>query len=385
MANAFAKPNAIIDTVLGMLQGELVLTNLVWKDGMGDFAGKYNDTISIRIPTPTDANTRVLRGTGTARNLTVSDLTETTVDVKLTDDVYSLVVLTDEEKTLDIFDFAAQVLNRQVDAVSRKLEQGLADTITGAAYGSTHSAAVDGVYDSIIHARRQLNDAFVPRAGRYLVVGSAVEEALLLDDRFTRFDSTGDSTGSALREARVGRIAGQDIIVSDYIPHGEAYMFHQTAFVMVTRPPSAPMSGADRVAAVGSSNGVALRFLGDYDPSVTSDRSLVDTFVGYKSIVDPGTAGFVRGAKIQLIPASATITNQGAVTASAGANKTRQLGLVDSNGDIRTTDAVWTSADTAKATVGSGTGLVTGVAAGATTITAVVDGRTATWAITVGS
>lgn len=303
MANAFIKPNAIVDTVLGMLQGELVLTNLVWKDGLGDFAGRFNDTISIRIPNPTDANTRVLRGTGSARNLTVSDLTETTVDVKLTDDVYNLVVLTDEEKTLDIFDFAGQVLNRQVDAVARKLEQGLADTITGAPYATTHSAAADTIYDAIIHARRQLNDSYVPRQGRVLVIGSAIEEALLLDDRFIRFDSTGDSSNSALREARIGRIAGQDVIVSDYIPHGEAYLFHPTAFAMVTRPPSAPMSGADRVAAVGSANGIALRWLGDYDPSVTSDRSLVDTFVGYKAIVDPldgENENIIRAAKIAL-------------------------------------------------------------------------------------
>lgn len=300
MAHAFIKPNAIVNTILGMLQGELVLTNLVWKDGLGDFAGKYNDTVTIRIPTPTDANTRVLRGTGAARNLTVSDLTETSVDVKLTDDVYNLVVLTDEEKTLDIYDYAAQVLNRQVDAVARKLEQGLADTITGADYTTTHVAAADGIYDAIVHARRQLNDAFVPRAGRYLVVGSAIEESLLLDDRFTRFDSTGDGTGSALREARVGRIAGQDIIVSDYIPHGQAYLFHSTAFAMVTRPPSAPMSGADRVAAVGAAGNIALRWLGDYDPSVTSDRSLVDTFVGYKVIEDGPMGSLVRAAKIEL-------------------------------------------------------------------------------------
>ena len=306
MANAFIKPNAIVDTVLGMLQGEMVLTSLVWKDGMGDFAGKYNDTITIRIPQPTDANTRVLRGTGAARNLTVSDLTETSVDVKLTDDVYNLIVLTDEEKTLDIYDFAGQVLNRQVDAVARKLESGLADTITGAPYATTHEAAADGIYDAIIHARRQLNDAFVPRQGRVLAVGSGIEEALLLDDRFLRFDSTGDSSNSALREARIGRIAGQDIVVSDYLPANEAYLFHPTAFVMVSRPPSAPMSGADRVAAVGAANGVALRWLGDYDPSVTSDRSLVDTFVGYKAIVDPGNdpdtpnTDMLRAAKIEL-------------------------------------------------------------------------------------
>jgi hypothetical protein len=55
------------------------------------------------------------------------------------------------------------------------------------------------------------------------------------------------------------------------------------------------------VASTSSQNGIALRWLGDYDPSVTSDRSLVDCFVGYKAIVDP-LPGFVRATKIQLKP-----------------------------------------------------------------------------------
>lgn len=388
MANAFVKPNAIVNTVLGMLQGELVLTQLVWKDGIGDFAGKYNDTITIRIPQPTDANSRVLRGTGSQRNLTVSDLTETSIDVKLTDDVYNLVVLTDEEKTLDIFDFSGQVLTRQVDAVARKLESGLSDTIRTASYSTIHQAASDGMYDAVIKARRQLNDAFVPRQGRYLVVGSAVEEALLLDDRFTRFDSAGESHSSALRDARVGRLGGYDVIVSDYVPHGSAYLYHPTAFVMVTRPPSAPMSGADRVAAVGAAGNVALRWLGDYDPSVTSDRSLVDTFVGYKAISDPDH-GFVRAARIQLTSTSAAIGNTGTVTAASGDDHTRQLTLIDNNGDDRTWEATWASSDETKATVGNTAttkGLVTGVAAGATNISATLPSGEATvsdWALTV--
>jgi hypothetical protein len=144
------------------------------------------------------------------------------------------------------------------------------------------------------------------------------------------------------------------------------------------------MSGADRVAAVGAEGGFALRWLGDYDPSVTSDRSLVDTFVGTKAIVDPGVNEFVRAARIQLTATSATIGNTGAVTAAAGANHTRQLTLVDNNGDDRAADTsvAWSSSDQTKATV-SAAGLVTGVAAGSATITAVVDGLTKTWSATV--
>lgn len=387
MANAFLKPTALVNTVVQALQSEIVLPGLVWRNGLGDFAGKYNDTITIRIPQPTTANTRVLRGTGAQRNLVVSDLTELSVPVTLDTDVYNLVVLTDEEQTLDIFDYAEQVLMRQVDAVARQLEAGTANMITGAPYTSVHQAAADAIWDGVVHARRQLNDAFVPTNGRVLVIGSAVEEALLLDDRFTRYDSAGQAGANALQEARIGRLGGYDVVLCNApsFPHGAAYLFHPTAFALVSRPPAAPMSGADRVSAVGSAGGFALRWLGDYDPSVTSDRSLVDCFVGYKAIVDPGPNAFVRGARIQLNATSATVGNTGAVTAAAGANHTRQLTLVDNNGDDRHADTgavVWASSDPTKATV-STSGLVTGVAAGSTSVTAVFDGLTKTWAATV--
>lgn len=388
MANVFAKPNAIVDTVLGMLQPQLVLPNLVWLNGIGDFAHKYNDTISIRIPSPTVAYSRTLRATGSDRNLTASDLTETTIDVKLTDDVYNLVLLTDEEKTLDLLNFADQVLRRQVTAVSTYLENGLSQTIQGAPYTSVHSAAVDALWNAVISARRQLNDAHVPNEGRVLIVGSAIEEALLLDDRFVRFDSAGADGASRLQTANIGRLAGYSVYVVDTIPHGAAYLFHPTAFVMVSRPPSAPFSNTVATSAVASDNGIALRWLGDYDSSATTDRSLVDTYVGYKAIVDPDP-GFVRAARIQLNAASGTtaIGNTGTVTASAGANHTRQLTLVDTNGDNRAADTgtvVWASSDPTKATV-STKGLVTGVGAGATNITATLDGFTKTWALTVAS
>ncbi|MDM2418424.1 Bacteriophage protein [Mycobacteroides abscessus subsp. massiliense] len=381
MANAFVKPNVIINTVLGMLQGELVLPHFVWKDGLGDFAGKYNDTITIRIPQPTIAHSRALRAVGSARNMTVSDLTETTIDVKLTDVVYNLVALTDEERELDLRSFATDVLPRQVRAVSSDLEFGVSETIRTAPYTEVHSVAGDAIWNGVIAARRQLNEAHVPVEGRVLLIGSAVEEALLLDNRFVRYDSAGQAGASRLVNATIGRLAGYDVVVVDTIPHGAAYLFHPTAFVMVTRAPGRPISNTVAVSSVGSENGVALRWLGDYDSSLTTDRSLVDTWVGYKAVVDPDP-GFVRAARIQLKATSVTIGNEGALTAAAGANHTRQLTLIDSNGDDRADDATsWVSSDQTKATVVDG--LLTGVAAGSTTITATVDGVSDTYAVTV--
>lgn len=385
MAHSFIKPTVVVDTAIKLLQREIVLPQLVWLNGIGDFAGKYQDTITIRVPARTTANTRAFRGTGAARNLVTSDLTENAIPVTLDHDVYHAVSLTDEELTFDINDFAAQVLNRQIRAVAEELENGLATTIVGADYGqNNHRVDIDGaskIFEAIVDARRKLNDAYVDRNGRVLVVGSAIEAAFLKSSVFNRYDSTGDSPNSALRQAMIGDVAGLQVVVSDALPHGEAYMFHPTAFIMATRPPAAPRGATFTAAA--SAAGLAARWLMDYDYSSTTDRSLVDTFVGYQSVVDP-VDGFVRGVRLHLKATELTIGNQGAVTAATGANHTRQLTLVDSNGDNVAADpeTVWASSVEAKATV-SATGLVTGVAAGATNITATKDGVTATWALTV--
>lgn len=376
MANAFTKPTAVVDTAIQMLQNELLLTNLVWLNGIGDFANKFNDTITVRVPAPSRGHTRVLRGVGSARNLTVSDFTEDSFPVTLTDVAYHLGVLTDEEMTLDVQSFASQILPRQVRGVADILEEGVRDMIVGAPYaanGALHEVAPTDFFKGVNGARRALNEDYIPQ-GRVLLVGTAVTEQILNDDRFTRFDSQGQAAVSALQEARLGRIYGYDIIESTLIPHGDAYLFHPTAFIMATRAPAAPL-GAVRAAAISGDQRIAMRWLVDYDPTITSNRSLIDCYFGLKVVTDPNNIGFVRARKIHLIPGSVDLglaagVADGTVTAAGGADHTLQLKVTDANGDDKTSTSTYVSSDPTKATVGASTGLVTGVAAGPTTITA---------------
>lgn len=377
MAHQFIKPTVVVDTAIKLLQREIMLPQLVWLNGIGDFAGKYQDTITIRVPARTVAHRRSLRGTGAARNLVTEDLTENAIPVTLDHDVYHAVALTDEELTLDIHDFAGQVLNRQIRAVAEDLENGLADTITGAPYSDNNmrvdvDPGVEGaLWEAIVDGRRKLNDQFIDRNGRVLVVGSAVEAEFLKDDKFNRYDSMGESPNSAIRDALIGDVAGLRVLVSDALPHGEAYLFHPTAFIMATRPPAAPRGASFTAAA--SAAGLAIRWLMDYDYSSTTDRSLVDTFVGYQAVEDP-EIGFVRGVHLHLKAASVEVS----APSTIAKNSTVTLAAISNWGDDVTANATF-------ATSGSpGTGLsltdgvvtATGSAAGTIKVKATVDGKT---------
>ncbi len=314
MANTLIKAAQIVNAANLLLQREIVLPRLVWRDFSADgakFKGALNDTITLRVPAVLDARTRVLRS---ANPLVADSLAETSVPVKLDTHVYQLLNITDEELTLDIVDFIQQVLNPQMRAVAEGMEDAIATAISGATWEAAAVPFVEGVddpWDVIIDARKALNDLNVSRAGRVLLAGSAVEAALLKSDKFTKVNESGSD--DALRDATLNRLAGFTIVGSNAIGEDEAYAFHATAVAFGSVAPAVP-EGAS-MGERRSSNGVTLRYLRDYNPTNATgpvDRSLVDSFVGAASVeegADPAASPPVdatnrRGVAIDFTAAS---------------------------------------------------------------------------------
>lgn len=362
MPHAFVKPSLVVQTAVEILQRQRVLQALVTTDGLGDFGGSANDTINIRVPAIAGAHTRTLRASD--RTLSTDDLVEYNIPVQLTEHVYSAIKLTDEQRTLDIQDFARQVLKPQVSAVAYKLEDLVADLIDSADYDEVLAISPSDTFPAFVDARRKLNDNNVPDSDRILVVGSAVEAQILKDDQFRQFQQSGDA--NALRRAYLGEIAGMRVFRSNAIASDTAFEWHPTAFVYVNRAPK--QSEGIVASASYAADNVALRWLADWSYTDIGLRSLVDVFTGYKVITE-ADGSFQRGVKMRL---SITGINVGAdfeITAAAGASHTKQLKVVDSNGQDVTASSTFVSATPAKATVSAG-GLVTGVAAGTSVITA---------------
>lgn len=290
MPNTFIKAERIAAQALGLLEREIVIPALMWRNAGGDFAGAAGDTITIRVPARTTARTRVLRGARPTASegegiITMDTLTETSVDVTLDTDVYSAVPITDEELTLDISDFGAQIAEPQIRAIAEGIENAVVAEMTGAPYNTAHLLSVassSDPYDALVDARVLLNKANVPMSDRHLVVGADWEGFMLKSDELHQVDKAGSD--SALRDATIGRIAGFQAVVSNALPADQAIAFHRTAFILGMRAPAIPTGatfGASR-----SAFGLSMRWIRDYDFRNVQDRSLFDTYIGTNHVAD---------------------------------------------------------------------------------------------------
>lgn len=320
MANSFLKPSVIAAAALGLLERELVLPRLMWRMGIEDFRGAANDTVTVRVPARTTA--REYEWRTRSAPIVLDELSETSIPVTLSKHPYSAVAVTDEELTLDITSFGEQVLRPQVRAVAEKLETYAYAAMNGAdlhwpviAPGAGDSPGGGGTtaeYDNdakdilvaLVEARRRLNVMNVPVAGRVIVVGADIEAILLNGSQL--LDASAAGSDGALRDAQIGRLYGMPIFTSNALPTDEAWVFHPTAFVLAVVAPVVP----DGVT-MGSSQsfeGLAMRWIRDYDPNYLRDRSVVSAFAGYASVEedpDPNSAvgdqaENVRAVKINL-------------------------------------------------------------------------------------
>lgn len=277
----FIKAEKVVSTSLGILEREVLLPRLVWLNAGGEFKGAKGDAITVRLPSYAVAKSRALRS-GTAR--TQSALNERKVILTLTKDIYMDVPVTDEELTLDIEDFGRQVLNPVLGGVARGLEDELVATIEGATYASTVTLTPSTIKRGIASARTKLNNANVPAGDRTLLVGSNVEEELILLDNFVKANESG--TTDTLREAIIGKIYGFTVVSSNAIDPDSAYAFHKTAYVLSQRAPVVPAGapwGASQTHA-----GLAIRTVRVFDPNEVEDRFIADAWVGSNIVKDAG-------------------------------------------------------------------------------------------------
>lgn len=292
-----AKPEKIVATGVGLLEQELVIPNIFQKEGIDQFKGAPNDTVNVVVEGllpfhdfawrsgesnagDTPANSR--------QKLTFDRYVERKVPIAFGGNVYSAVEITDEQKDFDFNTWTDKILKKQVRAVARGLGRRAVSTLTGQTYSvviGDLAGTGSTLRGGLLEARRVLNRFNVPQESRVLLVGTDFEAKLLSDPTIVFAQNAGDARAdSALGEATLGRLAGFTVVVDQTIPATEAYALHPSAFIMLTGAPAVPQSV--KQGATQAFEGIAMRWLTDYSADYLVDRSVVNTYAGFRAIKD---------------------------------------------------------------------------------------------------
>lgn len=287
MAIEVIKAEKVVGAVLGALQREVVLPQLVWIDPGGDFKGAKNDTITLTIPAVTSARSRTMRS-GSTRSR--DSLTEGKVAVTLDTNLYKDVPITDEELTLDIEDLGRQVLQPIATAMVEGWEDEFVDLMEGADYALGVDWDPDDVHATLVRAGKYLDLARVPRSGRSVALGTNLAEQVVTNDLLRRNDGAGTAATPALQDARItSPLAGfSNIVVVPGMDPNRGFAFHRTAYAGASKVPVVPAGVG--YGAVMSSNGFRMRMIRDFDSSADGWEDILgfDAFVGSDIVRDHG-------------------------------------------------------------------------------------------------
>ncbi|MGY1436692.1 P22 phage major capsid protein family protein [Streptomyces reniochalinae] len=311
MPHVFEKAEKLTATALALLDRQVVLANLIARDSGAEFTGAKNDTVNIKRPTRLAGSEQDLRADNSA-GIESENLNEWSIPVKLDKHIYSAVDLSDAELTLDVTNFAEQVLAPQTHTVARRIERATAAKLqTAPSIGSVETDEngdpVDAraVRRALVKARNKLNRNDVPLTGRVAIVGADVESALLNDPDLVPVDTSGSS--EVLREATIGRLAGFNIVVNNDVDPRTAVCLHPSAYILVNRAPVVPVSAQGSSSSV---EGLAVRLIRDYNSRTASDRSFVSSYVGFGEVLDaPETSTNPEADAVQMRAVSFTLAD----------------------------------------------------------------------------
>lgn len=270
-------PAQVARVAANLLRMDLGIASLFNRDFQNEYGGGRGDTINVRIPASLTARERATR-TGAA--IVFDDLAESSFQVKIDRHIYSAVAPTDEELTFDITSFAAQVLAPQTLAVAEAIEQKVISVLQAVTASSTLVFDESDVTSVFYAARKQLRDLGVPASGLIALAGTNITSLLLQSPKLQRVDASGST--EALREARVGRIAGFDTFEDNRLNENELIFLHRDSLTMALRAPVIP-EGVTFGKSV-SADGYSLRYIRDYDPVYLKDRSIVDVYMGANTV-----------------------------------------------------------------------------------------------------
>jgi len=282
------KPEKIAATAAVLLEQNLVVPAVFQREGIDQFKGAEDDTVNVVVEGILPYRKYGWRN-DRSTSIQFDEYKERKIGVKFGGDIYSGVRLTDEQNDMDLQGWT-KLARKQTEAIGSGLEDEAVRHLVNADYSVVLATPEDYaeaglMRRSLIQARAVMNKLRSPGSRRTLIVGTNWEQALLEDEKLNLAQFVGDDEAvSSLREATIGRRYGFDIVVSQELGSNDAYALAESAFVFLTGAPTVPQSVP--FGATASHEGVALTWLRDYETEKRRDRSVFNTYQGFRSVTD---------------------------------------------------------------------------------------------------
>lgn len=287
-------------TALAALEDTLVLSTFMQKESIDKFKGGADAAVNVKVEGVLPYREYGWRN-DRSNPIQFDRYAERSLTVNFQGDIYSAVQLIDEQATMDPIGWDRLAV-KQGEAVGRGIEQRALTAVTGAGFDVEVEVDADDMRSSLVYLRRIAGGLKVP-GKRTLIISPDVEMALLNEDRLTIASNVGDARASqAVQDAALGRLMGFDLVVANDAPANTAYLLlGDSPFVVASGAPIAPAS-VKHVSTKSTPNGFATRWLTDYDANFLTDRSVVNSYVGFREVKDPViTLGTVSGLPKQAI------------------------------------------------------------------------------------
>lgn len=277
------KPEKIAATAAVLLEQSLVVPAVFRREGIDQYKGAKDDTINVVVEGVLPYRSYGWRA-DRSQEVVFDEYKETKVAVQFGGDIYSGVKLTDEQNLMDLPGWT-KLARKQVEAIGTGLESESTDYLVNAPYEITLDLPSAALRKGLIRARNVMNKLRVPAGQRVMLVGTDIESALLEDPNLQLASNVGDAQAeSALANATLFRRFGFEFVVAQELPADMAVAMVDSAFIFATGAPSVPQSVP--FGASASYNGVAVRWIRDYDSTRFQDRSIFNTYKGFRHVQD---------------------------------------------------------------------------------------------------
>lgn len=310
MVHTIEKAEKLVLTAAAALEDSLVIPAVFRREGIDKFRGAKDDTVNVVVDGVLPFRTYGWRN-NRSTSLTFDDYSDRKVAVSFGDDIYSAVRLTDEQNEMD-FGGWAKLATKQTDAIGRGLEQKAVAALDNAPYEIEVTLATGDLRGSLAKLSVIFDRLQVP-GKRTILCDTDLQIALLTDDKLAIADNIGEADAqSALKNATLARRYNFEFVKANELKPGESVALTEGGFIFLTAAPSVPQSVP--FGATASVNGVALRWIRDYDSEKLQDRSIFNAYQDFSYVddalvgVNPSTKQayvstanhFVRAVKVKM-------------------------------------------------------------------------------------